>query len=136
MSTNHIFVYGSLRSEFDSPAQYVLRKHAEFIGKATFQGKLYMIDWYPGVVESDDPNGIVHGELYKFKDEGIVLSKLDRYEGCSPDNSAPHEFERKEKTVQLLNGEQIQAWIYIFVLPVSGKEKIASGDYIIFQKES
>lgn len=130
MTTEYIFVYGSLRSEFTSPAQSVLRDYAEFIEKATLQGKLYRIDWYPGVVESDDPDEIVHGEVYKMTDQETVLSKLDQYEGCSPGDPIPHEFERQIKKIRLLNGEEILAWMYTFVLPESGKERILSGDYV------
>lgn len=133
MSTNHIFVYGSLRREFRSPARKVLENHAEYVGEATFQGRLYMIDWYPGVVESDDPEDIVHGELYKFNNEGIVLTKLDQYEGCSPGDPKPHEFDRKKKFVHLKNEEKILAWVYIYVMQVSGKKEIHSGDFVSYE---
>lgn len=130
MPTDYIFVYGSLRRKFKSPARTVLDDHAEFIGEATFQGKLYMIEWYPGVVESDDPDDIVYGELYKIFDTATVLSKLDQYEGCSPNDSKQHEFERKEKNIRLKSGKEVTAWMYIYVLSVSGKERIQSGDFV------
>ncbi|MDX1642261.1 MAG: gamma-glutamylcyclotransferase family protein [Balneolaceae bacterium] len=135
MSTDHIFVYGSLRREFRSPARKVLDNHAEFVGEATLQGKLYMIDWYPGVVESNDPGDIVYGEVYKIKNENIVLTKLDRYEGCSPADPKPHQFTRKEKRVKLNNGKDLLAWVYLFVSDLSEKEQISSGDYTAFQKK-
>lgn len=133
MSAAYIFVYGSLRKEFGSPAKTVLDDHAEFIGEATFQGKLYMIDWYPGVVESDDPDEVVHGEVYKIKNEALVLSKLDQYEGCSPSDSEPHEFERKEKSVKLKKGEELSSWVYIYVFPVVDKVQIHSGDFVNYK---
>lgn len=133
MPVNHIFVYGSLRREFASPARRVLDEHAEFVGKATFRGKLYIIDWYPGVVESDHPDDTVVGEVYKILNEAEVLAKLDQYEGCSPGDPKPHEFARKEKTVRLQNGKEILAWIYIYVMAVSGKERIPSGDFFTFK---
>ena len=132
MNADYIFVYGSLRSEFKSPSRTVLDDHAEFLGEATFQGKLYMIDWYPGVVESNDPDDIVQGEAYKIIDNDPVLSKLDQYEGCSSNDPKPHEFERKEKTVKLKDGKEIAAWIYIYVFPVAGKEQIPSGDFVSY----
>lgn len=133
MATDYIFVYGSLRSEFRSSSHSVLKEHADFIGKATFRGKLYMIDWYPGVVESDDSDDSVIGEVYKIRNKAEVLSTLDHYEGCSPGDPKPHHFARKEKTVQLLSGEEISAWIYIYVMDTSGKEQIASGDFFTFR---
>lgn len=135
MSTEYIFVYGSLRRHFASPARRVLDDHAEFVGEATFRGKLYMIDWYPGVVESDSPEDGVAGEVYRIIHESSVLSKLDHYEGYSADDPTPHEFERKEKPVQLTNGDEIVAWIYVYVFPTSGKEQIHSGDYVTFNSK-
>ncbi|NBC67163.1 MAG: gamma-glutamylcyclotransferase [Bacteroidetes bacterium] len=127
-----IFVYGSLRKDFSSPAREVLEKHAEFVGEAKFQGKLYKIDWYPGVVPSDDPSDCVIGEVYKIIDRGEVFSKLDRYEGCAPSDPKPHAFVRKQKSVTLRNSTLVKVWIYLYTHPVTEKEMIASGDYIEF----
>lgn len=38
---DYIFVYGTLRREIDHPAHQLLSRGAEWIGEATFQGKLY-----------------------------------------------------------------------------------------------
>jgi gamma-glutamylcyclotransferase (GGCT)/AIG2-like uncharacterized protein YtfP len=125
-----IFVYGSLRKNISSPASEVLDEHAEYVGEATFQGKLYKIDWYPGVVPSDDPDDIVFGEVYKITDKDHVLSALDRYEGCSPEDPKPHAFVRKQRLVTLNNRGTIDAWIYLYTRSVSGKDRIDSGDYL------
>ena len=129
-----IFVYGSLRKDFSSPARDVLDEHADFVGEATFQGKLYKIDWYPGVVPSDDPGDCVIGEVYKIIDRGEVFSKLDRYEGCSPSDPKPHAFVRMKKSVILSNSTSVEAWIYLYSHPVTDKEEIVSGDYLEFMK--
>ena len=133
MTPNYIFTYGSLLSEFENPAHRLLIEHARLLGKATFRGKLYMIDWYPGVIESENPDDIVHGEVYEIKNQKPLLKELDRYEGCSPNDPEPHEFERREKTVRLLNGTRLTAWIYIYTQPVSNKERIDSGDFVSFR---
>lgn len=129
-----IFVYGSLRKDFSSPARDVLDEHAEFVGEATFQGKLYKIDWYPGVVPSGDPGDSVIGEVYKIIDRAEIFSKLDRYEGCSPSDPKPHAFVRKQKSVVLSNSTSVEAWIYLYSHPVTDKEEIPSGDYLEFMK--
>ncbi|MDZ7721140.1 MAG: gamma-glutamylcyclotransferase family protein [Balneolaceae bacterium] len=133
MSAEYLFVYGSLRRDFSSPASDVLDNHAEYIGEATFQGKLYKIDWYPGVVSSDDPDDIVVGEVYKMNDKERVLSKLDRYEGCSPVDPEPHAFTRTKTQVKLKNGDKIKAWIYLYNLSTSEKKRIPSGDFVTFK---
>jgi len=130
MPEEYLFVYGSLRKDFSSPAREVLDEHAEYVGEATFQGKLYKIDWYPGVVPSDDPDDTVIGEVYKIIDRDEVFSKLDRYEGCSPADPKPHAFVRKQRLVTLNNGGTVDAWIYLYTRPVSGKDRIISGDYL------
>jgi gamma-glutamylcyclotransferase (GGCT)/AIG2-like uncharacterized protein YtfP len=133
MSAKYIFTYGSLLSAFDNPAQDLLKEHARFLDKATFRGKLFMIDWYPGVVESENPNDIVHGEVYEIENKEPLLKELDRYEGCSIDDSEPHEFIRMEKSVKLQNSRFLTAWIYIYQRPVSNKERISSGDFASFR---
>ena len=134
MSDNYLFVYGSLRRDFSSPASKVLTDYAEYVGEATFQGRMYKIDWYPGVVPSDDPDDRVLGEVYKITDKSEVLPKLDRYEGCSPEDPKPHAFARKQRLVTLDNGGTIDAWIYLYTHPVTGQEEILSGDYLEHQK--
>lgn len=129
MSAEYIFVYGSLRKGFSSPARGVLDDHTEFFGEATFPGKLYQIDWYPGVVPSDQPDDLVYGEVYEIIDREEVLSKLDRYEGCSDVDPTPHVFIRKKMPVQLKKGGELMAWVYLYALPVDDKVHIPSGDY-------
>ncbi|MDR9410295.1 MAG: gamma-glutamylcyclotransferase family protein [Balneolaceae bacterium] len=129
-----IFVYGSLRKDFSSPASEVLENHAEYVGEAIFRGKLYKIDWYPGVVPSDDPGDCVIGEVYKIIDRAEVFSKLDRYEGCSRSDPKPHAFVRMKKSVILSNSTSVEAWIYLYTQQVTDKEEIASGDYLEFMK--
>lgn len=134
MSPEYIYVYGSLRKGFSFPARDVLDNQAEYIGDATFQGKLFEIDWYPGAVPSDNGDDIVYGEVYKLNENEIVLSKLDQYEGCSPADPKPHAFIRKEMKVTRKNGDEITAWIYLYDLLADDKAQILSGDYTITQR--
>jgi gamma-glutamylcyclotransferase (GGCT)/AIG2-like uncharacterized protein YtfP len=133
MATQYIFVYGSLRKRFSSPARVVLDHHAEYVGEAAFRGKLYEIDWYPGVIPSKDQNDLVHGEVYKMTNPEEVLSKLDQYEGCLPMDPKPHAFVRKQAQVSLEGGE-VTAWIYLYDLSVEDLVQIPSGDYLKFKK--
>lgn len=134
MAVKFIFTYGSLLSDFDNPAHDLLKEHAKRIGKAIFRGRLYMVDWYPGVVASDNPDDKVHGEVYSIENRNTLLKELDRYEGCSPSDPQPHQFERQEHTVTLQNGEELLAWIYIYIQPVPVEKRIPSGDYLHFKR--
>ncbi len=132
MATDHIFIYGSLRREFSSPVRSVLEHHAEFIGVGTVPGKLYNIDWYPGALESEDPDECVTGAVYRVRNRNIVFSKLDQYEGCSAEQPRPHEFIRKKLPINLQSTGKLRAWIYLYNRSVSGKERIPSGDYAAY----
>lgn len=63
-------------------------------------------------------------------DPSSALPLLDSYEGCSPDDPLPHEFERQIVTVQLDSERAVEAWSYIYSLETHGKARIASGDYL------
>jgi len=132
MSTSYVFVYGSLRKSFGHPQHHLLEKNTDYIGKAHFQGKLYNVDWYPGVVDSSNKNDRVTGELYKItQNRDTLLNRLDRYEGCLPDIPEPHEFIRRQRPVELLNdGSLLRAWIYLYNRQPDEKDRILSGDYV------
>jgi gamma-glutamylcyclotransferase (GGCT)/AIG2-like uncharacterized protein YtfP len=105
-----LFVYGTLRSEFDNPHARLLRSQAELIGKAMVPGSIFRIGQYPGY--KPGPAGVVHGELYKLKDPETLFKALDEYEG--PD------FERV-----VVN----DAWIYQYKKQPPIYSRISSGDF-------
>jgi gamma-glutamylcyclotransferase (GGCT)/AIG2-like uncharacterized protein YtfP len=108
----------------------ILEAYADFVDYAVFQGKLYDLRYYPGVVESDNYEDKVQGELYRLKNHEILLNILDKYEGCSKDDPLPAEFLRKKLTVTLTNNKKVRAWIYLYNLPSHGLSIIPSGDYL------
>lgn len=127
---DYLFVYGTLRRDSRSEMFHLLARHAVFVGDSTFQGKLFRVDYYPGVVASENPNDVVHGEVYKLIASDIVLARLDDYEECGPGYPEPHEYIRRKQNVTL-NGEGsvIPAWIYLYNRPIAGLELIPSGDF-------
>ena len=64
MSSDRLFVYGTLMRGFDHPMARLLAGHAEFLGEATCRGRLVLVKHYPGLLLSDAPADIVHGELF------------------------------------------------------------------------
>ena len=107
---NLLFVYGTLRSEFDNPYARLLRSQAEPVGPATMPGSIYRVMHYPAYRPT--PAGEVHGELYRLRDPETTLKTLDEYEGL--------EYERV-----VVNG----AWIYQFRAQPHEDSRIASGDF-------
>lgn len=130
----YLFVYGSLKSEsgntlsvIDKNMHSLLAKHSRFMGKATCRGKLYLINNYPGVVLSNAKSNIVYGEVYKILDSSI-LSRLDKYEECSPDFPEPTKYKR-EKCNVYIGGKVITSWIFIYNRSVRDKKEIKSGKW-------
>src|SRR5690349_24465197 len=82
MISDRLFVYGTLMRGFDHPMARLLSANADFIGEARCRGRLYLVKRYPGLVLSDDPADIVHGELYRLRAREAMLREFDMYEAC------------------------------------------------------
>lgn len=83
MKLKHLFVYGTLRPELGGKQSAQLLSNATYVGPATFQVKLYLNDWYPGAVDSDDAAHRIVGDLFDVGDNPELFEDLDTYEGCS-----------------------------------------------------
>ncbi len=124
----HLFVYGTLRRAAGHPMHRSLCAFASLVGEARVRGRLYRIDHYPGLV-LDDAAGWVRGELYRLRDlHG--LDALDEYEGAGPHDPEPREYRRVQRSVQLLEGGERNAWIYEYRWPTQGRPAIGSGDFL------
>ncbi len=130
MNDTYLFVYGTLRRDGGSEMIRLLTLYGECVGDAAFQGKLYKIGRYPGVVPSDDPSDLVRGEVYRLRAPGLVLLSLDQYEECGPDSPEPTEFVRRMEAVRLGSGETIRAWVYLYNRPTEGLERVPGGDFL------
>lgn len=124
MTPDYIFVYGTLSSSANNEMHQLLAKHAEFVDDATYQGKLYKIDYYPGAVPSDDPDDAVQGEVYLLHKTDAVLPLLDQYEEFGPEFPEPNEYIRRKQTVALKNGRTVAAWVYVYNHPTEDLERI------------
>jgi len=107
---NLLFVYGTLRSEFNNKYARLLRSQAELIGPATVPGSIYRVSHYPAY--RPQPVGEVHGELYRLTDPETTLKALDEYEG--------EDFERVVMK---------DAWIYQYKKEPPRYSRISSGDF-------
>lgn len=139
----YLFVYGTLCKRAIDSRNSLLQPQAHFISEATLQAQLYMVDYYPAIIDSDQAGDRVIGELYRITQTETLFEKLDEYEGCSPQQPQPHEYRREQRKVRInsgeasseLSGELVSAWIYIFNLPIKHFVRIESGDFLIHQKE-
>lgn len=128
--SNFLFVYGTLMSASTHSMAKHLRHHAKLIGPARWPGKLFLVNHYPGAIESKHPNDWVLGEVFELTNPA-VLDELDRYEECSSEFPEPHEYKRAIKTV-FVDNQAILCWIYIYNRPTQDLELIPSGQFINF----
>jgi gamma-glutamylcyclotransferase (GGCT)/AIG2-like uncharacterized protein YtfP len=128
-TSNLLFVYGTLRRGTGHRMQALLASAAEFIGEASFQGCMFRVGRYPGVVESVNPRDQVTGDVFRIRQGDPILGKLDRYEGCDrSDPAAP--YTREVRQVTLISGRRVNAWVYLYQRPTERLERIVSGDFL------
>jgi gamma-glutamylcyclotransferase (GGCT)/AIG2-like uncharacterized protein YtfP len=129
MTSDRLFVYGTLMRGFDHPMAQLLSRSADFIGEARCQGRLYRIKHYPGLVVSDDPNDVVFGELYRLRTPKELLREFDMYEACGEGFAQPTEYVRQLLSVTL-DDKTAETWTYIYNWPVAHLPRIASGRFM------
>jgi gamma-glutamylcyclotransferase (GGCT)/AIG2-like uncharacterized protein YtfP len=129
MTSNNLFVYGTLMRGFDHPMAQLLSRGADFIGEARCRGRLYRVKHYPALVLSDDPNEVVFGELYRLRAPQELLREFDMYEACGEGFAEPTEYIRQMLSVTLEDATA-QAWTYVYNWPVAPLPRIASGRFL------
>lgn len=129
MTSDRLFVYGTLMRSFDHPMAKLLSANADFLGEASCRGRLYLVRHYPGLVLSDDPGDIVHGELFALRARDELLGAFDMYEACGEGFEPPTEYVRKIMSVTLADGSVSDAWTYLYNWPVARLPQIASGRF-------
>jgi gamma-glutamylcyclotransferase (GGCT)/AIG2-like uncharacterized protein YtfP len=130
MTSDLLFVYGTLMRGFDHPMAQLLSRNADFVGEACCGGRLHLIKHYPGLVQSDDPDEMVSGELYRLRRPDELLRELDMYEACGEGFVAPTEYVRQMLPVTLDDGTAREAWTYLYNWPVAHLPRIASGRFM------
>jgi gamma-glutamylcyclotransferase (GGCT)/AIG2-like uncharacterized protein YtfP len=130
MTSDRLFVYGTLMRGFDHPMAQLLSRSAEFLGEARCRGRLYLVKHYPGMVISDDSGDVVFGELYRLRAPGELLREFDMYEACGEGFAEPTEYIRRMLSVTRVDQASEQAWTYIYNWPVAHLPRIASGRFL------
>jgi len=134
---HNLFVYGSLRSGFKSPAYEYISRFFSFVGEARVKGKLYDLGEFPGGVYSAGDN-YISGELYAIKNEpefAWAIAQLDDYEGISVEANEIPLYKRELVDVFMDDIATTFAWIYWYSGDVAGKPLIESGDLIQYLRE-
>jgi gamma-glutamylcyclotransferase (GGCT)/AIG2-like uncharacterized protein YtfP len=124
----HLFVYGTLRSEFPQPLALRLKSQAKLVGKGSTPGILYDFGWYPGAKFDADARSRVIGEVFALKNAERLLAELDHYEGTAEPGNA---FRRVPVKVRLDRGGAVDAWSYEMGESTARRRPIESGDFIL-----
>jgi len=131
-----LFVYGSLRSGFKSPAYEYISRFFSFVSDAKVQGRLFDLGTYPAGVPSNDQSFII-GELYTIKHEpefAWAIGQLDDYEGVTIEPDEVQLYKRELVDVYTDNSVS-KAWIYWYSRSVEGRPLIESGDLIQYLEQ-
>ena len=131
MTSDHLFVYGTLMRGFDHPMAQLLSRGADFLGEARCRGRLYLAKHYPGLVLSEDTDDVVFGELFRLRQPAEMLREFDMYEACGEGFAEPTEYVRQMLAVTGADGAVTEAWTYVYNWPVTNLLRIASGRFSI-----
>jgi gamma-glutamylcyclotransferase (GGCT)/AIG2-like uncharacterized protein YtfP len=129
-----LFVYGSLRSGFRSPAYEYISRYFTLVGDAKVKGELYDMGGYPAAKPTTADKFII-GELYCVKHEkefAWAIGQLDDYEGVDVAFDEVQLY-RRELTDVFINDQVTHAWIYWYNCDVKGKPVIESGDVLHYK---
>ena len=133
-STNeYLFVYGTLLSNYGNhESNDLMKQYAKYIGKAQLLGKLYMVDYYPGVVDCDaSEKCYVRGEVYQLLKPNELFDFLDKYEEYDLADPEGSEYIRKKATVRLKDSKQeVEAWVYYYNQSIEDLEWLPKGDFM------
>lgn len=95
----------------------------ERVGTCVLPGRLHDLGPYPGLVLG--PGGRVRGELHAVLSPRVI-AVLDDFEGFDPAHPERSLFVRER--VSLLEPDE-DAWVYAYNGSVSGRPRVASGDW-------
>lgn len=131
----HLFVYGSLRSGFRSPAYEYISRHFDLMGEAKVKGVLFDMGGYPAAQPTEAERYII-GELYSARHPSELdwaIGQLDDYEGVNAEPGEQSSYTRSLTTVYMKDKEYL-SWIYWYTGEVTGRPEIISGDVLEYAK--
>ena len=130
MTSDLLFVYGTLMRGYSHPMARLLSANADFIGEASCRGRLYKVKHYPGLVLSEDASDVVFGELYRLRPVDDLLREFDMYEACGEGFPEPTEYLRQLIDVTGADGATAPAWTYVYNWPITDLPHIESGRFL------
>jgi gamma-glutamylcyclotransferase (GGCT)/AIG2-like uncharacterized protein YtfP len=115
-----VFVYGTLRR---GASNHFRMTQARFVTEGAVLGRLYRVDWYPGVV-ADENAAPVMGEI--FETDAPTIEALDEFEG----NGYRRVMVPVKVTGEAGTSYVIEAWMWEWLGDPDEAKLIASGDWL------
>ena len=107
------FVYGTLKNGYRN---HRLLENSKFVGNGEIKGfALYDLGSFPAIVDSENPEEIILGELYEIDEP--TLASLDHLE------SEGHLYKRRLVNVAV-DGNELDAYVYVFLRDLRGAKKL------------
>jgi gamma-glutamylcyclotransferase (GGCT)/AIG2-like uncharacterized protein YtfP len=123
----HVFVYGTLRRGGRNDINR-LQPAPRYVGMGEVKGRLYHIDWYPGLTLGGEEAVTVVGEVYEITPD--LEAVLDGIEMIIPGEAS--EYFKRELAIEV-QGRPLQCLVYeVNPERVRGKKEIGHGDWILF----
>jgi gamma-glutamylcyclotransferase (GGCT)/AIG2-like uncharacterized protein YtfP len=135
-NTVQIFVYGSLRSGFHSPAYNYVSKYFTLVGAAKTKGLLIDMGEYPVAIATTEDKFLI-GELYQITHKeafDFAIAQLDDYEGVNVEDGEEQLYFRSITEV-FVNDTTTTAWVYWFKGDTANKPIVTSGDVLQYMEE-
>lgn len=130
MKPDYLFVYGTLQTKADNEMSRFLLDNSIESSKGFFYGKLYKISWFPGAVLSITNTHKVYGTIFKLKNAIAVFEVLDTYEGFYKGAVGSSLFIRQQTKIFSQNGDEVNAWVYLYNQKIINEPQIISGDFL------
>src|ERR1700722_13508481 len=119
--SEYLFAYGTLQPG-RAPAQIAhLAAKLRPVGEGFVRGVLYDLGGYPGAVPDENVKSRIAGTVMLLPEDESVLRQLDAYEGFDPRSPETSEYVRELRRVELLAGDSLECWIYIYKRETDGK---------------
>jgi len=122
--TPYLFVYGTLKSDFNVKAARALRKISVASARAKVSGILYSFGHYPAL-KLHARSKPVKGEIVRLKNIAASLDMLDRYEEAY---RYGNDYEREHVRIKV-NKQTLVCQTYIYKQSCKGKAIIATGEF-------
>lgn len=123
----YLFTYGTLQPGHAPAMIASAAARLRYIGEGHVHGILYDFGRYPGAILDAASERKIFGAVYELPDDPAVLSQLDDYEDCYPDDPGLSQYLRALHPVALSTGETLHCWIYVYNRDVRSAHIVESG---------